>query len=65
MRLTPTDRLLVQTGDLGHQTRSPSSSSIRLDSSVPPPFGFAEMTEQEVHLLVQHPIQVRFPDLAP
>jgi hypothetical protein len=63
-RLAPPDRLLVQAGDLRDQARASTPQAIRLDRGIPPTLGFAEATQQQVHLLVQHPLGVRFPGLA-
>jgi hypothetical protein len=55
------DRLLVQPGDLGHQDYPIVPRPVRLDGSVPPPFGCAESAQQQVHLLMLAPVRVLIP----
>src|SRR6187549_2202394 len=64
VRLALPYRLLVQPRDLGHQAHPTVPQPIRLDGGVPAPFGLAEPTQQQVHLLVEPPVSVRFPGLA-
>jgi hypothetical protein len=54
--LAAPDRLLVQTGDLGHQHHPTVPQTIRLNGGIPPPFSLPKSTQQQVHLLVQSPI---------
>jgi hypothetical protein len=58
------NRLLVQAGDLGHQTRPTVSQPVRLDGGIPPTFGFAESAQQQGHLLVEATVRVVGPDPA-
>jgi hypothetical protein len=64
VRLALPDRLLVQPRDLRDQAHPTVPQPVRLDGGVPAPFSLAEPTQQQVHLLMEPPVGVRFPGQA-